>query len=95
MTLWILDTDHVSLFQRNHPMVREYVTRIPPLEIFVTIVTVEEQLRGRLNQVRRATSAENLEAAYTALQNTVEFFNSVQVLRFDQCASSQYTEFVR
>jgi tRNA(fMet)-specific endonuclease VapC len=76
MTLWILDTDHVSLFQRNHPMVQEYAAKIPPSEIFVTIVTVEEQLRGRLNQVRRAVSAESLEAAYTALQNTVQFFNS-------------------
>jgi tRNA(fMet)-specific endonuclease VapC len=93
--LWILDTDHVSLFQRNHPFVREYAAKTPASEIFVTIITVEEQLRGRLNRVRRAVSAESLESAYTALQNTVQFFNSVQVLRFDRRASSQYAEFMR
>ncbi len=93
--LWILDTDHVSLFQRNHPIVRDRAAKIQPSDICVSIITVEEQLRGRLNQVRRAVSAESLEAAYTALQNTVLFFNTIQVLRFDRPASSHYAELLR
>ena len=40
MTLWILDTDHVSLFQTNHPLVTQKVQSIEPNAIAVTIVTI-------------------------------------------------------
>jgi tRNA(fMet)-specific endonuclease VapC len=40
MTLWILDTDHVSLFQTGHPLVTQRVQSIAPNELAVTIVTV-------------------------------------------------------
>jgi tRNA(fMet)-specific endonuclease VapC len=42
MTLWILDTDHVSLFQTGHPLVARKIQSIDPTAIAVTIVTVEE-----------------------------------------------------
>ncbi|HBE21194.1 MAG TPA: hypothetical protein DEG17_09325 [Cyanobacteria bacterium UBA11149] len=63
MSLWILDTDHVSLFQQGHPLVRQRVNGVNPQEVAVTIVTVEEQLYGRLNQIRRANSREALISA--------------------------------
>ncbi len=46
MTLWILDTDHVSLFQTCHPLVMQKIQSIDPNAIAVTIVTVEEQMYG-------------------------------------------------
>jgi tRNA(fMet)-specific endonuclease VapC len=60
MTLWILDTDHVSLFQTGHPLITQRIQSIDPNSIVVTIVTVEEQMYGRLNRIRRAKSAEEL-----------------------------------
>lgn len=57
MSLWILDTDSVSLFQRRHPYVCQRVSIANPEEIAITIITVEEQLRGRLNIIRQASSA--------------------------------------
>ena len=48
MPLFILDTDHVSLFQRAHPVVHEHVLALPFGSVVTTIVTVEEQLRGRI-----------------------------------------------
>ena len=51
MSLWILDTDHISLLQRNHPNVKQRLLLIDPNKIFVTVITFEEQMRGRLNQV--------------------------------------------
>ena len=44
--MFILDTDHVSLFQRNDPHVSARVLATPPLELATTVVTVEEQLSG-------------------------------------------------
>ena len=52
--MFILDTDHVSLFQRNEPHVSARVLAAPPQELATTVITVEEQLRGRLDRVRRA-----------------------------------------
>jgi len=43
--MYILDTDHVSLFQRNDPPVTARVLATPPLELATTVVTVEN---GRL-----------------------------------------------
>jgi tRNA(fMet)-specific endonuclease VapC len=50
VTLWILDTDCFSLFQEGHPRVRKRVYEVAREDIAVTIVTVEEQMYGRLNQ---------------------------------------------
>ena len=56
MTFWILDTDHVSLFQTGHPLVISRIQSTDPTALAVTIVTLEEQMYGRLNQIRRAKS---------------------------------------
>ena len=44
MTWYILDSDHVSLHQRRQPAVVHRLASVPPDHVFVTIVTVEEQL---------------------------------------------------
>jgi tRNA(fMet)-specific endonuclease VapC len=58
--LFILDTDHVSLFQRSHPRVVAHALAVPPQSLAVTVVTVEEQMRGWLNAIRRASSMTEL-----------------------------------
>jgi tRNA(fMet)-specific endonuclease VapC len=81
--MFILDTDHISLFQRNHPQVSTHVLATPPLELATTVVTVEEQLRGRLERVRRARSDEEVVRAYQNLLATVLYFRTIQIIGFD------------
>jgi tRNA(fMet)-specific endonuclease VapC len=50
MTIWVLDTDHISLFQRGHPFVVQRVNSISAKNLAVTVITLEEQIYGRLNQ---------------------------------------------
>lgn len=95
MSLWVLDTDHVSLFQLNHPVVTERINAINPEEIGVTIITLEEQLYGRLNGIRRANSPEKVISAYAKLSATWKYFTSINLLDFDQNAYNCYAEFVR
>lgn len=52
MSLWILDTDHFSLFQRGHPIVVKRLINTNPEQLAVTIISIEEQIRGRLNIIR-------------------------------------------
>ena len=52
--IYVLDTDHISLHQRGHEMLKRYMHNVPPEHLCMTIVSAEELLRGRLAQVRRA-----------------------------------------
>jgi len=51
MTKWVLDTDHVSLLQRGYPVVVSKVAAVNPAEIAVTIITIVEQMYGRLDVI--------------------------------------------
>ena len=54
MSLWVLDTDHLSLLQRGYPQVRQRINAVNSEEIAITMVTVVEQLYGRLNRIKSA-----------------------------------------
>jgi tRNA(fMet)-specific endonuclease VapC len=92
VTLWILDTDHMSLLQRGHPAVEQHIRRINPKDIAITIISVEEQLYGRLNSIRRARSPETLITAYQWLQETLNDFRKTNILDFSTAAIGLYQE---
>lgn len=95
VSLWILDTDHISLFQREHPQVVARLSRINPNHRAVTIITVEEQIKGRLKVINDAKTVDSLGKAYVNFRETLEFFNSIHVLDFDQESGNYYTELKR
>ena len=95
MTLWILDTDHVSLFQQLHPVITQRINAVNSEDIAITIITVEEQVRGRFNVIRKASSSDALLLAYAKLQATLEFFKNVRSLGFDQYAINCYEDLIR
>jgi tRNA(fMet)-specific endonuclease VapC len=73
--LWILDTDCLTLFQTGDRYVKARVLGMPPAQLATTIITTEEQLRGRLSVVRRAETQRKLSGAYGSLRESVLFFN--------------------
>jgi tRNA(fMet)-specific endonuclease VapC len=46
MNLYILDTDIISLYQHDHPVVVANVQKHPLSELAISVLTVEEQLSG-------------------------------------------------
>ena len=90
MKHFVLDTDHVSLFQRGDPRVTERVQAAPSQFIAVTIVTVEEQVRGWLKAVRKASTREQFIYAYQRLDAAVKFFAGLRVLLFDEESYEEY-----
>ncbi|MEC4805378.1 MAG: type II toxin-antitoxin system VapC family toxin [Jaaginema sp. PMC 1079.18] len=90
MSLYILDTDIVSLFQQQHSPVTQRVNAIASDNLAVTIITMEEQLRGRLHLIRRADSSGKLIAAYARLKLTYDYFSTINVLPFTQDAGERF-----
>ena len=90
MTRYILDTDHISLFQKGHPQITVRVQTVEPQEVGVTIISAEEQLRGWFDAIRQATSGERLTWAYLGLRQAIEYFNTIRVLDFSQDALKRY-----
>lgn len=96
MSLYILDTDHFSLWQRNHPVVTARIQNTNPDNIAITVITAEELIRGRLNVIRQASDSsqvDKLVSAYMKLWETLNDFKSLPIIRFSQNAYNLYTEF--
>jgi len=88
---YILDTDHVTLFQHNHPKITQRAKTVGGANIFVTTVTLEEQFRGRLAAIARvATQPQKLAIAYENLRKTLVYFCNINLLDFDDAAYSCY-----
>ena len=95
MPLFVLDTDHITLFQRGHTRVVERFGATSREDIAASIVTYEEQLRGRLAVIREAKSLERLAAAYLRLREMHEFFCSIRLIDFDAKAAAIYASLRR
>jgi tRNA(fMet)-specific endonuclease VapC len=95
MTLYVLDTDLLSLYQRNHPHVcaRIRLARQNGLILKTTVVTVEEQYGGRLAQIRKAQTPETLVAAYDRLLATFSLFSQLEILSYDLTAADLFRQF--
>ena len=85
-----LDTDHISLHERGHPPLRARFGTLPPDSLAVSVVTVEEALRGRLAVLARQSAGQDQERAYAKLMETVRFFGSIQVVLFDARCDQQF-----
>lgn len=94
MTRYILDTDHLTLLKRNNYEVNSKVASIQPEDIFVTIITVEEQLRGRLAIISKvATQPEKFNIAYEYLFESLMDFYRFNILKFDPNAVDLFRQF--
>jgi tRNA(fMet)-specific endonuclease VapC len=90
MSLYVLDTDTLSLWLRGQPSVCQRILLHDPIELCTTIVTIEEILSGWYTQIRRARNDEDMARAYAALQQTVEIGSRIPILAFDRAAIQRF-----
>lgn len=92
----ILDTDHISLFQRGNPTVTRKIQAVARQDLAVTIVSYEEQVRGWLKVISRSSSDfDQLAFGYTQLNKNLNFYSTKNVLDFNAAAARQFQEFLR
>ena len=92
MSLWVLYTDVLTLFQRSHPVVCQHCALHPPAELAITVISVEEQFLGWYTPLRRARARDELATAYQGLTDFTSFVSRVQVLSFTEPAILRYEQ---
>jgi tRNA(fMet)-specific endonuclease VapC len=86
MIRYILDTDHLSLFERGQQQVTAKLAATPRDEIAITIITAEEKLRGRFLQIRKAPAGSACVRAYRLLHEAIADLQNLTILDFDSAA---------
>jgi tRNA(fMet)-specific endonuclease VapC len=86
MSLYVLDTDTLQLFQDGNPRVIAHVSTIAPGDLATSVITIEEQLSGWYTELRQAKRVERLAWAYRRLAATIRFLVRIQVVDFDEPA---------
>lgn len=86
MSLYVLDTDTLTLFQQGHSEVHRRVLAQPPNSVAITVLTVEEQLSGWYTEVRKAKRPDRLAWAYGRLAANVTLLSQFRVLVYDEPA---------
>jgi tRNA(fMet)-specific endonuclease VapC len=87
----VLDTDVLTLIQRRQGgLYTRLVRRLDECgePVYVTIVTIEEQMRGWLGHISKARSADKWVDAYRKLQRFTESLPERPILGFAEDAAS-------
>lgn len=85
--MYILDTDHLSFIQRNGQEGKQILAKmadVEELEVAVTVITYEEQIRGRLNVLSRAKTLDSQIIAYRGLERLAADYQSILIVPFSR-----------
>lgn len=85
--IYVLDTDLMSLLQRNTPDARRLELRLLNVEHATTIITFEEQMRGWLAWIARAKDLAEQVDRYAKLKKSLEQYTQFTVMDFDDAAA--------
>jgi tRNA(fMet)-specific endonuclease VapC len=90
MLQYLLDTDHLTLYQHGHALVVQRMGLQPAGTVAVCVVTVEEALRGRLAALARAADGPARIRHYALLAKTIHFLTQVANVPYDQPAEDEF-----
>ncbi|MCA9185427.1 MAG: type II toxin-antitoxin system VapC family toxin [Planctomycetales bacterium] len=91
--MFILDSDHMSLLEwggQDSAALRERLADLPEDQLATTIVCYEEQMRGWMAYIARASSINRQLEAYRRLRAHLDNYRQIPVLDFDDIAAEEY-----
>ena len=92
MLRYLFDTDHVTLFQHGHAPGARRLASQPADAVGISVVTLEETLRGRLAQLSRARDGPARIHQYKLLAQSIRLFAQFPTVHFDQAAESNFQQ---
>ena len=90
MLQFLLDTDHLTLFDHGSAPVIQRVVAHPLGAVGLPAVTVEEYLRGRLTSVAQAKDGASRVLRYAWFVETLKMLQQFEIAPFDQPAEDQF-----
>ena len=90
MSLYVLDTDTLQLFQDEDANVVAHVRAVAPADLATSVVCVEEQLSGWYTALRQAKQVEKLAWVYRRMAQNVAFLSRLKIIDFDETAIRRY-----
>ena len=87
---YILDSDHLSLHQRGHEQIKNRLLTVSTEQIGITVISIEELIRGRLAQIRRATKPDERIMSYFWLWKTFNFLKDFNIIKYDSKAELHF-----
>jgi tRNA(fMet)-specific endonuclease VapC len=88
MLAYLLDTDHLTLYDYAHPLVLHRIAQ-PRQIVGISDITVEESLRGRLAALAQARAGPTWIVRYGLLRRTVHLFQRFPTVPFDQASEDR------
>jgi tRNA(fMet)-specific endonuclease VapC len=92
MSLYVLDTDTLTLYRQGDPLVGPRVDAHPAQELAITVISVEEQLSGWYTVLRQARQPDRLARAYLQLAESVRYLGGWNILTFTEPAMAIYEQ---
>ena len=91
--MFILDTDHFTLHAFGHAEITQRIVQFRPMEVAISVVTVEEVLGGWYSALRQANKKVRVEIqAYAGLFQTVQAIKKLDVIPFSPDAIQRFHE---
>ncbi len=95
MSLYVLDTDMLSLYQHGHAELTAKLETYPSQELAITVITVEEELSGWYSQLRKVRRLEEQAEVYERLAKAVPVLARWCILPMTHSALMRYESLKR
>jgi tRNA(fMet)-specific endonuclease VapC len=92
MSLYVLDTDVLSLFYHGHSAVVQHIRDRSPADLAISVVTVDEQISGWYTLTRQARGPEQVARAYAHLSETVIRLARWRILAYTESSIARVAE---
>jgi tRNA(fMet)-specific endonuclease VapC len=92
----LLDTDHLSVLRdARHERRQHLAAKLRASEdssIFPTAISLEEQMRGWLAEIKRRKKVQDLVPIYAQLIELIEFYNKWRIVEFNDVAARIFND---
>ena len=94
--MFLLDTDHLVIMQRNAQpeaeRLRQRMTQFKQTNFFVSVVSIHEQMLGANKYVSQARTRASVIRGYQMIEIALLDYNQFQILPFDEPAAIKFDE---
>ncbi len=90
MSLFVLDTDILSLYAGGVEPARSRIDPHDPAELAITVITVEEQMSGWYDYIRRHAGPARQARGYANLASTVRFLGRWHILPYAEADIARF-----